>query len=177
MIETLRLRLIPASPEVLRAELAGPATLAAALGVEIPPGWPPELYDRPAVEYCLGKLEAHPEEAGWWFHYFVRRPVAGQPATAVGAGGYKGPPQDGTVEIGYSILPEHRRRGYACEATQGLAAHALERPGIGRVIAQTLPHLEASIGVLQKCGFRFAGEGSEEGAVCYELVERRGARA
>jgi RimJ/RimL family protein N-acetyltransferase len=35
-------------------------------------------------------------------------------------------------------------------------------------IAQTLPELAPSIGVLEKCGFRFAGEGGEPGVIRYE---------
>jgi RimJ/RimL family protein N-acetyltransferase len=36
------------------------------------------------------------------------------------------------------------------------------------VILETLPDLTPSIGVLEKCGFRFIGEGSESGVVRYE---------
>ena len=39
----------------------------------------------------------------------------------------------------------------------------------GRVIAETLPDLFPSIGVLRKIGFSYAGEGSEPGVIRYEL--------
>lgn len=88
----------------------------------------------------------------------------------IGCGGYKGPPSaDGTVEIGYSIVPQHRREGYATEAAEGLIRHAFRNPSVRRVIGETLPGLVASIGVLVKCGFRYAGNGSEPGVIRYEL--------
>ena len=36
-------------------------------------------------------------------------------------------------------------------------------------MAETLPELTASIRVLEKNGFRFAGPGSEDGVIRYEL--------
>ncbi len=169
MIETPRLLLVPATPDHLRAELRGPAELAARLGYRVPPSWPPELYDTPAIEYTLAHLEAHPDSPQWGFYYFVRKPEGGEEAFVLGAGGYKGAPENATVEVGYSILGEHQRRGYASEAVEGFLAHAFSHPEVRRVIAQTLPELVPSIGVLLKCGFRFVGEGSEEGAICYEI--------
>lgn len=169
-IQTARLELVPATPDMLRAELRSPRALEALLRVKVPEPWPPELYDSDAIEYTLARLTEDAEPPAWWFHYFVRKPAPTAPAEAVGAGGYKGPPRDGTVEIGYSVVPEHRRRGYAAEATAGLVAHAFAEPGVVRVIAHTLPELAPSIGVLEKCGFRCIGEGSEEGAICYELL-------
>jgi RimJ/RimL family protein N-acetyltransferase len=73
------------------------------------------------------------------------------------------------VEIGYSVLPEFRRQGYATEAAQGLIARAFAHPGVALVIAETLPDLFPSIGVLRKIGFGYVGEGSEPSIVRYEL--------
>jgi len=36
------------------------------------------------------------------------------------------------------------------------------------VIAETLPELTPSIGVLRKCGFELIGEGSEPGVIRFE---------
>jgi|SRR6185436_2064650 len=169
-IHTARLELIPATIEMLRAELRGPVELQAVLGVEVPGTWPPDLFDADAIQFTIARLEEQVEPAAWWLHYFIRKATPTSPAVVIGAGGYKGPPQEGTVEVGYSVLPEHRRQGYAAEATQGLVAHAFAYPEVTRVIAQTLPELLPSIGVLEKCSFRFIGEGSEEGAICFELM-------
>jgi ribosomal-protein-alanine N-acetyltransferase len=77
------------------------------------------------------------------------------------------------VEVGYGVLPEYRRRGYAVEATNALVERAFSFPEVTCVIAETYPHLEPSIGVMEKCGLAFAGEGSEEGVVRYELPRQR----
>jgi RimJ/RimL family protein N-acetyltransferase len=80
----------------------------------------------------------------------------------VGAGGYMGPPKaGGAVEIGYSIVPERRRRGYAREAVDGWLAHAFADPRVGRVLAHTLPALAPSIAVLRSAGFVFGGAGAD----------------
>jgi RimJ/RimL family protein N-acetyltransferase len=46
----------------------------------------------------------------------------------------------------------------------------LSPPSVRRVIAETYPALIASIGVLQKCGFRSIGDGSEPGVIRFELL-------
>src|SRR5687768_16857206 len=121
MIETLRLHLLPATLEGLKAELASPGGLAAVARMDAPGAWPPELTARDPIRFTVGRLEAHPDEADWWLYWFVLPDAGGGPGTAIGCGGYKGPPHtDGTVEIGYSILPGYRRRGFALEAVRGL---------------------------------------------------------
>ncbi|HSJ15043.1 MAG TPA: GNAT family N-acetyltransferase [Longimicrobiales bacterium] len=169
MIETARLKLIPATLEMLRAELVSPGELAAIARMDVAAEWPPELYDRDPIEFTIRRLEAAPSEAEWWLHYFVRKAEAGSREEAIGSGGYKGPPVHGTVEIGYSIVPGYRRQGYATEAAAGLTRHAFETPEVARVVAETLPELTASIAVLERCGFRFGGAGSEIGVVRYVL--------
>lgn len=77
---------------------------------------------------------------------------------------------DGTVEVGYGIVSDQRRRGFATEATSGLVKHALAQPGVRRIIAETLPELTASIGVLRKCGFYPAETGSEPGVLRFEFI-------
>ena len=91
--------------------------------------------------------------------------------TLIGTAGYKGPPDpEGTVEVGYGLVPDRHRRGYATETARALVASAFARPAVHRVIAETLPDLIGSIGVLRKCGFHFIGEGSEPGVIRYELT-------
>lgn len=163
VIRAERLELIPATVQMLRAELQGRGELQVLLGAQVPDSWPPELYDRRTIEYILDRLVMDTESSEWWSYYFVRSAGPGRPAVAIGAGGYKGPARDGLVEVGYSVLQEYRRNGYATEATAGLVARAFGEPGVKRVIAHTLPELIPSIGVLEKCGFRHMGAGSGRG--------------
>ena len=167
VIETARLRLVAATVESARAELEGPAALAGLLGVVVPSEWPPELYDADAVTYTLRHLEAEPASATWASYYFVLRGDAAD--TLIGVGGYKGPPRpDGTVEIGYAVLPPYQRKGYGAEAAAGLTYRAFEDPRVTRVIAETLPDLEASQRVLRGNGFECIGDGSEPGVIRFE---------
>ncbi len=175
MLSTPRLLLIPATAAALRAELASLELLARVLRVHVPPSWPPELYDADAIRWTLGWLETHPGDAAWGFYYVAESPASRDTLPRlVGAGGYKGAPSaDGTVEIGYAIVPEQRRRGYAREAVGGWLARAFESERVTRVIAHTLPDLAPSIGVLRSAGFSLVGRAedtSEPTAIRYELT-------
>src|SRR3954463_2865588 len=68
-LRTPRLVLIPATTEVLEAELSSPAALGMALGTEVPASWPPELYDADAVRWTLRWLAEHGDDAGWALYY------------------------------------------------------------------------------------------------------------
>jgi ribosomal-protein-alanine N-acetyltransferase len=170
VIRTERLELVPATTRLLSAALESPAALAVGLGAHVPPSWPPEFLDAPALRFTLDRLVQAPDEAPWWMYFVVLLPGSGE-RVLVGSAGYKGPPtRDGTVEVGYGIVSDHQRRGYASEAVRGLVKHAFDLPQVQRVIAETLPELTPSIGVLRRCGFEPVGEGSEPGVIRFELV-------
>jgi RimJ/RimL family protein N-acetyltransferase len=77
---------------------------------------------------------------------------------------------EGTVEVGYGVLPEYRRQGLASEATQALIDRAFDQPEVDRVVAETYPHLSGSMAVMMRCGMNLIGEGSEEGVVRYGIT-------
>ena len=164
-LTTARLELVAATPELLRAELDGPACLATLLGVATPPDWPPPLNSVETLHYTLRFLEDAPEHAGWMSWYFIGK----EERVLVGQGGYAGLPAGGSVEVGYSLVPAHQKRGYATEAVRALIDRAAARPDVRTITAQTLPELTASIRVLERLGFRFAGAGAEPGAIRYTL--------
>ena len=147
---------------MIDAELDG--RLAKALSVEVPTDWPPEYHDADRLRFTRNALEDR-RNAGWWLHYVVA--VTAPRPTLAGVAGYKGPPVDGSVEIGYSIVPSCQRRGLATEAVRMLVAMAWDR-GVKAVDAHTLPHLVASIGVLRKLGF-VSVVGPEPGVLAFEL--------
>lgn len=171
VLNTPRLRLVGATPAMLRAEGDDHTRFGELLNARIPASWPPELYDDGARLWTLNAVESTPEHAGWWMYYVV---LDGPEPELAGVAGYKGPPDDdGTVEVGYGVLTEHRRRGYATEATAALVERAFGHPHVTRVIAETMPELVPSIGVLEKLGFTLEGEGSEPGVIRYTLPRRR----
>jgi RimJ/RimL family protein N-acetyltransferase len=173
-IHTPRLLLVPATIAALNAELEGTRELARELDVDVPSSWPPELYDESAVRWTLHALETRFLTPDWGLYYVAEQlePASPRPRLA-GVAGFKGPPDpEGTVEIGYGILAERRRLGFAREAVDGLLGWAFGRESVTRVIAHTLTELTPSIRVLESAGFTFVGPGEDEtepDAIQYEL--------
>ena len=66
-------------------------------------------------------------------------------------------------------METYQRNGYASEAVQSLVEWAFNVGDVNCIIAETFPDLRASIRVLEKNGFRFIGQGWEEGINLYEL--------
>jgi ribosomal-protein-alanine N-acetyltransferase len=168
VIDTERLQLLPASLSTITNAIEDLVALGEQLDAVIPASWPPDLLDDDALRWTLRWLNEPSNDPRWGFHWVVLR----APRTLIGVVGYKGMPTDGAVEVGYGIVAEHRRRGYATEATRALVDEAFASPDVTRVIAETLPGLEPSIGVLEKLGFTCIGAGSEEGVIRYELLRQ-----
>lgn len=67
---------------------------------------------------------------------------------------FKGIPDEyGSIEIGYSMGPEHQNKGYMTEAVQTLTNIALTFPAVNHITAVTKHNNEASIKVLQNSNF------------------------
>jgi RimJ/RimL family protein N-acetyltransferase len=170
LILTERLELVPATIELTHAAMDSDRALQAALRAFVPATWPPEFLDPPSLRFTLDRLAEGPEQTGWWL-YFVVLACGAASRTLIGSAGYKGPPSvDGTVEVGYGIVSDYQRQGYGSEVVRGLLAHAFALHTVHRVIAETLPALAPSIGVLRKCGFRLIGSGSEPGVIRFQLT-------
>lgn len=173
VLESRRLTLVAATPELVAADLADPAGFAAALAAAVPPQWPPPLFGGQVMRAVLAQLQ-NPAEHGWSVWYLLER--AAQPPVAVGMCQFKGRPDaSGSVEISYAILDRYRRLGYATEAVARLVGWAFSHPNVVQVVAETLPYLRNSIRVLEKVGMSPAGAGSEYGVVRY-AVRKGGAR-
>lgn len=117
------------------------------LDVAFPPSWPGDA------------LPIFPEllKSGGFTGQFVL--VDRSLALAVGLMGSKGSISDqGDLEIGYGLNPEHWGRGYATEALRALLPHWQATPGVRRVTAATSVFNAASARVLEKCGFVRVGE-------------------
>ena len=152
------LHLLPSTLAHLDDELAGAEHLGAMLDAVVPASWPPGEYDRDAIAYFRQRyLEEGEAAVGWYGWYAIDRQEGGGADYLVGVGGYLGPPSAGRVEIGYSIAPEFRGRGYATEVARMLVERAFAIDGIDVVIAHTTRANPASIAVLTKCGFVEAG--------------------
>jgi len=71
----------------------------------------------------------------------------------VGSCGFKGPPKQGEVEIGYGVSPSFQRRGIATAAVHALLEMAFADTSVSSVLATISPGNIASIRVAEKLGF------------------------
>jgi RimJ/RimL family protein N-acetyltransferase len=131
------------------------------------------------MEFFRARMEEGGKDVeGWYGWYALRAADSAGPRTLVGGAGYFGPPDtEGTVEVGYSVLPRWQRRGYASEMVQMLVEHALTFAEVKRIIAHTTEANPASIAVLLRCGFHRAGAEPETGKLRFERsqIARAGA--
>ncbi|WP_303311333.1 GNAT family N-acetyltransferase [Hymenobacter sp. BT730] len=164
MITTSRLQLLPCQPEHFAAMLR-PDLPALARMLHVAPSleWLQQDLVWEVVPMAAQFLEEHPEAAEWWLYFFIHP----ESQHLLGVGGFKGAPNQGTVELGYSIAPHFRHQGYATEATWGMLRFAFAHPEVSQVLAHTLPAGNYSTQVLAKTGFTFqqALEDPEDGLV------------
>jgi RimJ/RimL family protein N-acetyltransferase len=168
MIVTRRLTLIPATVTLARAELHDRRAFAELLGAVVPDAWPPESA-ADALPLFLGWLEAAPDQAGWFGWYALCRDICASGQVLVGGGGFLGPPAGGVVQMGYSVLPEFQRRGYATEMVRGLASWAFVQPNVAVIGAETEWANPASVRVLERTGFEQAGTATDPAGMRFEL--------
>jgi RimJ/RimL family protein N-acetyltransferase len=157
------LRLVVADPRLLEAAVEGPRALERALGVAVVDGW--EVFPG-APARVRSELAGDPGRGTRWHSRLF---VAGEPPELVGWGGFKGPPRDGTVELGYAIAPAREGRGLATAAVRAMVRDAFADPGVRAVVAHTLPEPGPSPRVLEKAGFAFAGDAIERGRAVWRF--------
>jgi len=148
-LETKRLQLIPFSLELKKAAVNDRARLVEMLGVYIPEHWPgPDLAE--ALPFFVKNMEKEPSESAWDWIAIHKSDQA-----VIGDIGFMGRPNvGGVVEVGYSIIPEYRKQGYATETARSLIAWAFQETGIKVVIASCLDDNIGSIKVLEHVGMR-----------------------
>jgi RimJ/RimL family protein N-acetyltransferase len=149
-------RLVPLSSDVLQALLDGDLARAdAAAGVALPPAF---LADTWLWTLRLGQLVGDPGCAPW----LIRAVVPRGAGHAVGHAGFHGPPDEhGMVEIGYRIVAEHRRRGFARAAVTELLAYALAH-GATVARASISPDNAPSLALAASFGFVHVSEQIDE---------------
>nr|WP_241829202.1 GNAT family protein [Saccharothrix sp. CB00851] len=118
--------------------------------------------------YRLGQLAADPGHARW-----LARLALVDGDAVVGHAGFHGPPDAaGMVEIGYSVDPAFRRRGYARAALVELLRRAAAEPGVRTVRATISPDNAASLATIAGFGFVEVGEQWDEEDGLELLFER-----
>lgn len=144
------MRLVAPDSALLAAALTGEAELERSLGAPVIPGW--AVFPH-GLERERRRLAANPAAARWGPRLFL----AGDPEALVGWGGFKGPPRDGAVELGYAIAPARQGRGLATTAVRAMLREAFSDPDVRAVLAHTLAGPGPSPRVLEKAGFAYEG--------------------
>lgn len=160
---TDRLRLVAGTRELAAAEIEDRVEFARLLGALIPGTWPPDNL-RDVLGYFYGLYEEHPRWESWLTWYAIR--IDDDYPILCGGIGFKGPPDKrGTVEIGYSVLPEFQGQGLATEMVAGIVQWAKQQPEVKRIEAETNIDNKASIRVLEKNSFICVGLGLESNTI------------
>lgn len=113
---------------------------------------------RVAYGEMLSGCKSDPENRIWYAPWKMTRK---DDHTYIGDLGLKGPARENTVEIGYGVLPEHAGNGYTTEAVQAMTQWVFGNPDVVFIEAETEPDNQASLRVLEKCGFSPDGHGKE----------------
>ena len=143
MLNTIRLRIYPASREQMEAMIASEQDEGLRMAYT-------EM-----LEGCL----RHPEQWDWYAIWMIER-IDG---THIGDLCFKGLQENGVAEIGYGILETYQGQGYATEAVQAACRWAFQHPEVKALEAETDAGNAASQSVLKKCGFRPNGIIGAEG--------------
>ena len=153
------IHLVELSPDAIHALAAGDLDLANRLA-------PVALSPYFVGDECIGvwryrseQIAGDPAAAGWITRIIVDTGLG----VAVGRAGYHGPPDAlGLVEIGYSVDPPHRRRGYARAAFVALLERARIEPAVRTVRVSIRPDNKPSRALVLQYGFIEVGEQWDE---------------
>ena len=154
MLQTERLRLIPFSREAYEAIFDNDyAKLGTLLNIKQPNNF---TEFEPSGHTLTGYYNIFKTLGNdlHWGSYFI---LSKKDTELIGTCCFKGKPANCKAEIGYEIFSDFRNAGYATECVRALVYFAFNE-NIQSVIAHTLTEENASIAVLRKCGFTFAGE-------------------
>jgi RimJ/RimL family protein N-acetyltransferase len=109
-----------------------------------------------------------------WAPWSLRAIVLRKSATMIGSVNFHGPPgvndtaTPNAVELGWTVLPKYRRRGYATETARALMDWAATEHGIRRFVSSTTPNNAPSLRVHEKLGFVRTGQ-VVDGEIIFDL--------
>jgi len=150
-LQTTRLELRPLPAAAAGALPEDRESAARLLGVTLSVEWP----HGDLVELLPPQAAASLDDEAFGVWVIIER----ESATVVGDIGFTGPPgADRTVEIGYSVVPDRRGRGYATEAARALVDWALSQPQVGVLVAGCDQENAPSIRILERIGFIRTGD-------------------
>jgi ribosomal-protein-alanine N-acetyltransferase len=151
-LRTERLRLLPITFEIADATLKDREKLHHLVGGRVSEDWPnPDFTD--ALPFIRTDVRKNKTFAKW-----TRAIVHSEDNLVIGDAGFKSlPNSDGSVEIGYGIVPAYRNQGFALEAVSALVEWAFGHDEVKVVTAECLEANLASRRVLEKLGMEHTG--------------------
>jgi RimJ/RimL family protein N-acetyltransferase len=152
IIETPRLLLVPVTLPIVEAVLENrPEEVAALCRARLPNAWPGRALIERAFCASLEAIRQAPEARLWGDRIALTRDGERR---IVGSVIFHGRPDDnGLVEVGYGVEESAQKQGFATEAVAACVEWVLTQPRVKKVRATTPPWHQASIRVLEKCGF------------------------
>jgi RimJ/RimL family protein N-acetyltransferase len=133
-------------------------TASRILGLEVPSEW---LEVKWLMEMRLAKLRENPALEPWLLRAIGLRDSKAM-IGFIGFHTLPGPEYlnsyaPNSVEFGYTIFSDYRRKGYASEAAQSLMDWAIREHNVTRFVVSISPSNEPSLRIAQKFGFRKVG--------------------
>lgn len=164
LIQTKQLDLLAMTPEFFNLCRGGNLGGAEAYtGVAIPDDW---MQRTDYIKRRGDQLAADPAYGPWCTRLVVLR----ERKQMIGYAGFHAPPSresvhgvaPGWVELGYTIFPAFRRRGFARETVEGLMRWAANEMGIKSFVVSIAPDNAASQALARSLGFVKVGEQIDE---------------
>ncbi len=158
-LDALGFELVSVTTGFLQAMIAGQGRRGAEFdGIHLWDGW--NAVDDPGIPFRLAQLRVMPELLQWLMYAIVGR----ADRRMVGHVGFHGAPGlhslsdavSNGLEIGYTVFPPFRRRGYAVAAARALIQWAHREHDVGVFVASIGRENKASQQVAAKLGFKFS---------------------
>ena len=128
---------------------------AAEIGAAVPAGLPDQLDT--FLQFRIADLEVDASAQPWLGRAIVLTDADGS-RRIIGTAGFHAPPDaEGRVEIGYRVIPAHRRQGVATEVVRALFDWAAREHGVQRFRASVSPLNMPSLAIVRRFGFRQVG--------------------
>jgi RimJ/RimL family protein N-acetyltransferase len=159
-LRTRRLRIIPVTEPLARAEINDSKKFSDLLAADVPQSWPPEHVGPPA-----------PDGASDWENCYLTHTEGNNRDILVGLAGVKTwSPEHKTVQVGAALVPEYQGQRLGEEIVAALAEWGLSIPGINRIICDIPTDHVASAKSLERARFSRTSEAPGVGFSRFELT-------
>ncbi len=149
------------SADFIEAVLEGRQAAAETMeSLKLPPGWGSGEDDGRILRRRLKQMREDPSLQPWLARAMVMRTPD---RTMTGFINFHGRPDSrNAVELGYTVVPEFRRRGYATEAVKGMMDWVVREHGVTLFIVSISPDNAPSLAMARKLGFAQVGTQMDE---------------